>query len=90
MKTTLNDMCTVALSEAGAAHLNDINRNCNDMFYSKSLIAYRAKTDYVKGDMYRAQLWSIMEIFGPTLGLGSDAPFVNCEMNIKVTNEFSN
>ena len=83
MKISLNDMCTVALSEAGAAHLNDTNRHCNDVFYDKSSLAYRAKTDYVKGDMYRAQLWSIMEIFGPTMGLGLEPPFINCELNFK-------
>ena len=83
MKINLNDMCTVALSEAGAAHLNNINKHSNDVFDNKSTIAYRAKTDYIKGDMYRNQLWNIMEIFGPIIGLGLDAPFVNCEINIK-------
>ena len=83
MKINLNDMCTVALSEAGALHINKINKHCNDMFYNTSTIDYRAKTDYVKGDMYRAQLWNIMEIFGPTMGLGLEPPFINCELNFK-------
>ena len=52
MKINLNDMCTVALSEAGAMHLNKINKQCNVLFYSRSSLAYRAKTDYVKGDIY--------------------------------------
>lgn len=83
MKINLNDMCTVALSETGAKHLNEVNRECNIRFWDQSKSDYRAKTDYVKGDVYKNQLWSIMEMFGTTLGLGLDAPFVNCEINIK-------
>lgn len=28
------------------------------------------------------QLWDAMKVFGPHIGLGKDAPFVDCQMEI--------
>lgn len=78
----LNDNCTVVLSETGAVYLNKINEMCNSKFYNKS-ISYRVKTDYVQGDEYKAQLWSIIEMFGPALNIGEQAPFVDCKLTFK-------
>jgi len=34
------------------------------------------------GDTLRDQLWSLFQVFGPHLSLGSESPFINSEIRI--------
>jgi hypothetical protein len=76
MKINLNDNCSVVLAVEGAEHINQINTQANLRF------DLNFKVDWKEGDIYRGPLWALMELFGSSLGLGTPAPFVNCELEI--------
>ena len=76
MKINLNDSCFVVLTNVGAEHINQINNKANLRF------SVDFRVDWKEGDIYRGQLWSLMELFGSSLGLGNPVPFVNCELEI--------
>lgn len=81
MKINLNDKCTVVLTQSGADWINKINAASNQTEWIKA-VEFKYKQDYVAGDEYKDQLWRIMEMFSPMLGLGCEVPFENCLMEI--------
>lgn len=81
MKINLNDRCTVVLTQSGADWINKINTASNQQEFVKA-IDYRFNQDYAAGDEYKDQLWHIMEMFSPMLGLGCEVPFENCLMEV--------
>lgn len=83
MQISLNDSCKVVLTSSGAAHVNKVNQQCNDLFYTKQNLKFIAKTNYNEADVYTGQLWHIIELFGSSISLGCEPPFVNAEIIVK-------
>lgn len=80
MKVNLNDRCRVTLRESGAKRLNE-----NAEYYAKKFPNaswFQGQKPYSAGDVYSAQLWSIMQDFGDLIQLGALPPF-ETEMEIE-------
>lgn len=60
------------LTGTGANLLNKQNRRLNKILPVKTL-----RTDYKEGEVYKTQLWDIMETFGNDCGPGGDLVFTN-------------
>lgn len=78
MKFNINDYVSVTLTEVGATIYND---------YYAPFIAERPEyyTWWVEkkaSDVLKDQLWSIMQKFGPHVGLGFASPFEDCVIDI--------
>ena len=76
----LNDAVTVTLTERGAHILNIVNR---DRQAALPPAARSEKPIYRAGDVYKNQVWGLMEIFGLHTGLGQQSPFLNAEVTLK-------
>lgn len=71
----INDKVKVRLTAFGA----DI---WNKRYYGLNIPAEYIPTKVKPLDFLEVQLWDAMHVFGPHIGLGSDAPFVDCQMEI--------
>lgn len=63
MNINLNDFVSVTLSQLGATILNQQN------------IRHGRTPEYSPGDTYKTQIWILMEVFGPFIGIGKQQPF---------------
>lgn len=78
MKTiNLNDYVEVTLTESGARILNAKNNYYNKLFNKNT-----SKVNYVEGDLYKDQLWSMINLFHSTCSLGNLAFCGSAEIRI--------
>lgn len=71
LEVNLNDTITVNLSERGA-------RILNEYFNQFDIVK-----NYKEGDIFKTQLWDLMNIFGPYMVMGFDIPFESCWLKIE-------
>lgn len=80
-KINVNRKVKVILTEAGARRINADNKywaaKCPEVE------AFQVDKVYEKGDEYKAQLWSLMNMFGPIMLAGNECPFMNCDLFIE-------
>ena len=81
MKIHINQKAQVQLTKFGADILNTLNRRANGGFLLNSSVRFRV--DYEEGEIYRNQLWHIMQLFGKEFELGLEAPFVDLEFDVE-------
>ena len=67
----LNDTVTVYLNEKGAEILN------------RHFAQFYMAENYKKGDVFKTQLWDLMNIFGESMIMGFDIPFESCWLKIE-------
>ena len=80
-KFNLNNFVKVKLSSKGAEIKNMLNSDINKFFENKGIKdVAKLKADYVEGDVYEGQLWELMNAFGSALSVGSESPFIDCEI----------
>lgn len=79
----INDYCSFVLTGTGADILNRHNEQANLQF-EKLRIDLKARTNYKAGETFKDQFWSVMQLFGPELGLGLQAPFDTCQITLHV------
>ena len=80
-KFNMNNFVKVKLSSKGAEVKNMLNSNTNKFFESRGIKDIKKlKVNYVEGDIYESQLWELMKTFGPALSVGSESPFIDCEI----------
>ena len=80
-KFNINDTIKVKLSSKGAEVKNMINSGTNKFFEDRGIKDIKKlKVNYVEGDVYEQQLWTLMSEFGPCLITGSESPFIDCEI----------
>ena len=84
VKFNINDYCSVILTGTGAAILNKNNTESNRKF-SQLGIQLTCKTDYQKGDAFEDQFWSMFQLFGSHMQLGTEAPFDSCQITLHTT-----
>ncbi len=77
LEINLNDTVEVVLSKFGAKIYNDW---WNDPDFNWRTTELSAKKT---GDKLRAQLWHLMQVFGPHIHLGGNAPFELCSIVIE-------
>lgn len=70
MKRNVNERVTVRLTEHGMAVLDTYEARLN------LPRAYR-RHRVTDGNQWRGELWSLMELWGPTISHHSDVPFVD-------------
>jgi len=73
MKTTLNSFCTVTLTEEGVHILRQHHERTMSMMPDRYVTQF--PDGISPGTEYRAQLWKLMEVFGPYLFMGCRQPF---------------
>ena len=78
MKININQKAQVQLTKFGADILNSLNRKANGGFLLNSSVRFRV--DYKEGELYRNQLWFLFQVFGESFELGSEAPFIDLEI----------
>ena len=71
IEINLNDSVSVNLSERGAEILNK---------YFKQFIITK---NYKAGDVFKTELWDLMNIFGEHLTMGFNIPFESCYLKIE-------
>lgn len=71
IEINLNDSVSVNLSERGAEILNK---------YFKQFIITK---NYKAGDVFKTELWDLMNIFGHYMIMGFDIPFESCNLKIE-------
>lgn len=76
----INNYIEFTLSERGAHILNEHNRYMSNRFPNHS-----RKIDYMQGDTYRDQFWSVMHIFADEgMQLGYEVFCEDCIINFEV------
>ena len=71
----INWNATVTLTAAGAKRYNEAHADFWQMYpqYAKPV---------EEGYVLRDHLWSLMQVFGPSMRLGMEAGFVDCKMTL--------
>jgi len=70
MIININNRVSFTLTKRGADILNEYE-------------ALKLRTVlHTEGELYKEQLWHIMEIFGGDVSLGMESPFENCEITV--------
>lgn len=80
-KINLNKTVKVILTEEGVRRVNAENKYWATKYPTVS--AFKVDKVYEKGNEYKTQLWSLMNIFGPSMFAGNECPFMNCEFFIE-------
>lgn len=80
-KINVNKIVKVILTEEGARRVNAENKYWATKYPTVS--AFKVDKVYEKGDEYKMQLWSLMNMFGPSMFAGNECPFMNCAILIE-------
>lgn len=80
----VNRAALVTLTESGAKVVNDhIKNNEAIRFLSEDQIkTLFGQNKFKHGDTYKSALWDIMNIFGKSMYVGCDVPFIKNEINL--------
>jgi hypothetical protein len=76
MKLNINDTCMVTLTASGAVTYNKWEAQFENLKYTKP--NYKQA-----GEVVEAQLWHLFQVFGSSIHLGGDVPFVQCIITLK-------
>ena len=84
MKVNINRETKVVLTKKGAEIMNEYIKTdyAVSMLSDKQLIAVFGKSSFKENDIYKAPLWEIMHIFGGSIDMGCDIPFVDNDIDI--------
>ena len=81
-KFNINSSVEVILTEFGAKVLNEKWHNMKMVIDEGLRALFNSIPTYKAGDVYRSQLWQLMQDFGDNMYNGNEVPFKNCEMYI--------